>query len=39
MQYIPEKLLVQESMPSTASGKIHKFKLREMLAEMMKQAQ
>ena len=39
MQYIPEKLLVQESMPSTASGKIQKFKLREMLAEMMKQAQ
>ena len=38
MQYIPEKLLVQESMPSTASGKIQKFKLREMLAEMTKQA-
>ncbi|WP_306567345.1 cyclohexanecarboxylate-CoA ligase [Aquabacterium sp.] len=38
MQYIPEKLLVQESMPSTASGKIQKFKLREMLAEMTQQA-
>lgn len=39
MQYIPEKLLVQESMPSTASGKIQKFKLREMIAELVKQAQ
>ncbi|AWI54698.1 cyclohexanecarboxylate-CoA ligase [Aquabacterium olei] len=39
MQYIPEKLLVQESLPSTASGKIQKFKLREMLAEMTRQVQ
>ncbi len=31
MQYIPEKLILRESMPSTPSGKIQKFKLREML--------
>jgi len=30
-QYIPEKLVVRESMPATPSGKIQKFKLREML--------
>jgi cyclohexanecarboxylate-CoA ligase len=33
MQYIPEKLIVRESMPSTPSGKIQKFKLREMLLD------
>ena len=32
MQYIPERLVVLESMPATPSGKIQKFKLREMLA-------
>jgi cyclohexanecarboxylate-CoA ligase len=31
MQYIPEKLKVLDSMPSTPSGKIQKFKLREIL--------
>ncbi len=31
IQYIPEKLIVREAMPSTPSGKIQKFKLREML--------
>lgn len=31
MQYIPERLEVRESMPSTPSGKIQKFKLREDL--------
>jgi len=30
-QYIPERLLLRESMPSTPSGKIQKFKLREEL--------
>ena len=31
VQYIPERLEVRESMPSTPSGKIQKFKLREDL--------
>lgn len=31
VQYIPERLVVRESMPSTPSGKIQKFKLRELL--------
>jgi cyclohexanecarboxylate-CoA ligase len=31
LQYIPEKLIVREDMPSTPSGKIQKFKLRELL--------
>ena len=31
IQYIPERLEVRESMPSTPSGKIQKFKLREDL--------
>ncbi len=31
IQYIPERLEVRESMPSTPSGKIQKFKLREEL--------
>ena len=29
-QYIPERLIVREAMPTTPSGKIQKFKLREM---------
>ena len=33
MQYIPEKLIVRDAMPSTPSGKIQKFKLREMLLD------
>ncbi len=32
MQYIPERLIVRDAMPSTPSGKIQKFKLRELLA-------
>ena len=32
VQYIPERLIVRDTMPSTPSGKIQKFKLREMLA-------
>ena len=31
IQYIPERLILQESMPATPSGKIQKFRLREML--------
>ncbi len=31
LQYIPERLIVRDAMPSTPSGKIQKFKLREML--------
>lgn len=33
MQYIPERLILRDAMPSTPSGKIQKFKLREMLRE------
>ena len=33
IQYIPERLIVRDAMPSTPSGKIQKFKLREMLRE------
>jgi cyclohexanecarboxylate-CoA ligase len=32
-QYIPERLVVREAMPATPSGKIQKFRLREMLRE------
>ncbi|MCB1534366.1 MAG: cyclohexanecarboxylate-CoA ligase [Rhodoblastus sp.] len=30
-QYIPEKLILREAMPATPSGKIQKFRLRDML--------
>lgn len=33
VQYIPEKLIVRDSLPATPSGKIQKFRLREMLKE------
>ena len=33
VQYIPERLIVRDAMPSTPSGKIQKFKLRDMLRE------
>lgn len=33
VQYMPERLEVRESLPSTPSGKIQKFRLREMLKE------
>lgn len=32
-QYIPERLVLREVMPATPSGKIQKFRLREMLRE------
>jgi len=31
LQYIPERLVVRDAIPTTPSGKIQKFKLREML--------
>ena len=33
MQYIPEKLIVRDAMPTTPTGKVQKFKLREMLRD------
>ena len=33
VQYIPERLIVRDVMPSTPSGKIQKFKLRDMLRD------
>ena len=33
IQYIPERLEVWEEIPMTPSGKIQKFKLRELLAQ------
>jgi len=31
VQYIPERLVLLDAMPATPSGKIQKFKLREMM--------
>ncbi|MEN9630443.1 MAG: hypothetical protein RJA10_3671 [Pseudomonadota bacterium] len=33
LQYIPERLIVRDAMPVTPSGKIQKFRLREMLRD------
>lgn len=33
INYIPERLVVREAMPSTPSGKIQKFRLRQLLVE------
>ena len=33
LQYIPERLVLRDAMPATPSGKIQKFRLREMLQE------
>jgi len=33
LQYIPERLVVMEAMPATPSGKIQKFKLRELMRQ------
>lgn len=33
VQYMPERLIVREAMPSTPTGKIQKFKLRDILLE------
>lgn len=35
VQYIPEKLVIRDAMPATPSGKIQKFKLREILREQV----
>jgi cyclohexanecarboxylate-CoA ligase len=35
IQYIPERLEILPAMPSTPSGKIQKFKLREMLSQQL----
>ena len=31
VQYIPERLIVRDAMPATPSGKIQKFKLRDIV--------
>jgi len=33
LQYIPEKLVVLSEMPATPSGKIQKFKLRDIVKQ------
>jgi cyclohexanecarboxylate-CoA ligase len=33
MQYLPERVVLREAMPATPSGKIQKFRLREMIRE------
>jgi cyclohexanecarboxylate-CoA ligase len=33
IQYIPERLILRDAMPATPSGKIQKFRLREMLSK------
>jgi cyclohexanecarboxylate-CoA ligase len=33
VQYVPERLIVRDAMPTTPSGKIQKFKLRDMLRD------
>ena len=33
VQYMPERLIVRDAMPSTPSGKLQKFKLRDMLRD------
>jgi cyclohexanecarboxylate-CoA ligase len=39
LQYIPERLMILDQMPSTPSGKIQKFKLREVVKERLPSAQ
>lgn len=39
LQYIPERLILREAMPATPSGKIQKFKLREIVREMVAKGQ
>jgi cyclohexanecarboxylate-CoA ligase len=35
LQYVPERLIVREAMPATPSRKIQKFKLRDMVRDMV----
>lgn len=37
MQYFPERMEILSEMPMTPSGKIQKFKLREIMADTLKQ--
>jgi cyclohexanecarboxylate-CoA ligase len=37
LQYIPERLHLRDAMPATPSGKIQKFKLRELVRELARQ--
>jgi cyclohexanecarboxylate-CoA ligase len=39
LQYIPERLMILDQMPSTPSGKIQKFKLREVVKENLPSTQ
>ncbi|HEY6980286.1 cyclohexanecarboxylate-CoA ligase [Reyranella sp.] len=39
LQYIPERLLLLDQMPTTPSGKIQKFKLRDVVRENLRSAQ
>jgi cyclohexanecarboxylate-CoA ligase len=39
LQYIPERLLALDQMPATPSGKIQKFKLREIVKESLRSPQ
>ena len=34
-QYIPERLVLRDAMPATPSGKLQKFKLREIIRDMV----
>jgi cyclohexanecarboxylate-CoA ligase len=34
-QYLPERLLLRDALPATPSGKIQKFKLREMVRDSL----
>lgn len=36
IQYVPERVIVQEAMPATPSGKIQKFKLRQAIEELVR---
>jgi len=37
LPYVPERLITVEAMPATPSGKIQKFRLREMVREMLRE--
>ena len=36
LQYVPERVIVQDALPATPSGKIQKFKLREAIRELIR---
>ena len=37
LPYVPERLITVEAMPATPSGKIQKFRLREMVRQMLQE--